>query len=126
MLSLAASFGLSVLLWQYIPGQDLHWMVLAFSVIILLAVGSDYNLLVVSRFKEEIHAGIKTGIVRAMRAKGYGHRRGCGLPHRSLPCLDAGSCGPLQVRSRPARIQTPQRPQSPPDLMANSVLAAPR
>ena len=53
-LSLGASFGVSVLLWQYIMGINLHWMVLAMSVIILLAVGSDYNLLLVSRMKEEI------------------------------------------------------------------------
>jgi putative drug exporter of the RND superfamily len=70
VLSLAASFGLSVLWWQYIIGMELHWIVQAFSVIILLAVGSDYNLLVVSRFKEEIGAGIKTGIIRAMGATG--------------------------------------------------------
>ncbi len=61
-LSLGASFGLSVLLWQYILGIQLHWMVLAMSVIILLAVGSDYNLLLVSRMKEEVGAGINTGI----------------------------------------------------------------
>lgn len=70
VLSLAASFGLSVLVWQYIAGIELHWMTLALAVIILLAVGSDYNLLVVSRFKEEIGAGIKTGIIRAMGATG--------------------------------------------------------
>jgi MMPL family len=35
-------------------------MTQAFSVIILLAVGSDYKLLVVSRFKEEIGAGINS------------------------------------------------------------------
>ena len=69
-LSLGASFGLSVLLWQYILGIRLHWMVLAMSVIILLAVGSDYNLLLVSRMKEEITAGIKTGIIRAMGGTG--------------------------------------------------------
>ena len=40
------------------------------SVIILLAVGSDYNLLLVSRFKEEIHAGINTGIIRSMGGTG--------------------------------------------------------
>ena len=39
-------------------------------VIVLLAVGSDYNLLLVSRFKEEIHAGIKTGIIRSMAGTG--------------------------------------------------------
>src|ERR1700731_3713837 len=38
--------------------------------IVLLAVGSDYNLLLVSRFKEEIHAGLKTGIIRAMGGTG--------------------------------------------------------
>ena len=70
VLSLGASFGLSVLVWQHILGIDLHWMVLAMSVIILLAVGADYNLLLVSRFKEEIHAGLNTGIIRAMGGTG--------------------------------------------------------
>ena len=70
LLSLGASFGLSVLVWQDIMGFELHWMVLAMSVILLLAVGSDYNLLLVSRFKEEIHAGIKTGIIRSMAGTG--------------------------------------------------------
>jgi RND superfamily putative drug exporter len=69
-LSLGASFGLSVLLWQYILGINLHWLVLVMAVIILLAVGSDYNLLLVSRFKEEIGAGLKTGIIRAMGGTG--------------------------------------------------------
>jgi putative drug exporter of the RND superfamily len=69
-LSLGASFGLSVLIWQYILGMKLHWMVLPMSVIVLLAVGSDYNLLLVSRMKEEIAAGINTGIIRAMGGTG--------------------------------------------------------
>jgi RND superfamily putative drug exporter len=33
-------------------------------------VGSDYNLLLVARFKEEIGAGLKTGIIRAMGGTG--------------------------------------------------------
>jgi RND superfamily putative drug exporter len=70
VLSLGASFGLSVLIWQHIIGRELHWMVLPMAVIILLAVGADYNLLLVSRFKEEIHAGLKTGIIRAMGGTG--------------------------------------------------------
>ena len=68
--SLAASFGLSVLVWQYLLGMQMHWLVLAMSVIVLLAVGSDYNLLLVTRIKEEIHAGVKTGIIRAMGGTG--------------------------------------------------------
>ena len=70
VLSLGASFGLSVLLWQHILGQPLHWLVIAMAVIILLAVGSDYNLLLVARFKEEIHAGLNTGIIRSMAGSG--------------------------------------------------------
>jgi putative drug exporter of the RND superfamily len=68
--SLGASFGLSVLLWQYIAGVQLSWVVLPLAVILLLAVGSDYNLLLVSRFKEEIHAGINTGIIRSVAGSG--------------------------------------------------------
>jgi putative drug exporter of the RND superfamily len=69
-LSLGASFGLSVVVWQYIFGVQLYWVVLALAVILLLAVGSDYNLLLISRFKEEIHAGLKTGVIRSMAGSG--------------------------------------------------------
>ncbi|OBK15693.1 RND family transporter [Mycobacterium asiaticum] len=69
-LSLGASFGLSILVWQYIFGIKLYWVVLALAVILLLAVGSDYNLLLISRFREEIGAGLNTGIIRAMAGSG--------------------------------------------------------
>jgi RND superfamily putative drug exporter len=69
-LSLGAAFGLSVLIWQHILGIQLNWLVLPIALIILLAVGSDYNLLLVSRMKEEIGAGINTGIIRAMGGTG--------------------------------------------------------
>ncbi|MBV9513337.1 MAG: MMPL family transporter, partial [Mycobacteriaceae bacterium] len=69
-LSLGASFGLSVLVWQDIFGIQLYWIVLALAIILLLAVGSDYNLLLISRFREEIGAGLKTGIIRAMAGTG--------------------------------------------------------
>ena len=69
-LSLGASVGLSVLAWQDLLGIQLYWVILPLSVILLLAVGSDYNLLLVSRFKEEIHAGINTGVIRSMAGSG--------------------------------------------------------
>ncbi len=69
-ISLGASFGLSVLVWQYIFGIQLYWIVLALAVILLLAVGADYNLLLISRFKEEIGAGLNTGSIRAMAGTG--------------------------------------------------------
>ncbi|HTM86041.1 MAG TPA: MMPL family transporter, partial [Mycobacterium sp.] len=68
--SIAAAFGLSVLIWQDLLGIHIHWVVSVLSVIILLAVGSDYNLLLVSRFNEEIHAGLKTGYIRAIGGSG--------------------------------------------------------
>jgi RND superfamily putative drug exporter len=68
--SIAASFGLSVLIWQDLFGVRLHFSVMLFSVIILLAVGSDYNLLLVHRMRHEIHAGLKTGIIRSMAGTG--------------------------------------------------------
>ncbi|OBG76472.1 hypothetical protein A9X03_24675 [Mycobacterium sp. E1715] len=70
LLSLGASFGLSILVWQNLLHEPLHWTVLSTSVIVLLAVGSDYNLLLVSRMKEELGAGINTGIIRAMGGTG--------------------------------------------------------
>ncbi|MDZ4269850.1 MAG: RND family transporter [Mycobacterium sp.] len=70
LMSLGASFGLSVLAWQHIIGLELHWMVLPMSLVLLVAVGSDYNLLLVSRLKEEIPGGLKTGIIRAMAGTG--------------------------------------------------------
>lgn len=70
VISLGAAFGLSVLIFERIFGVELNWIVLAFAVIILMAVGSDYNLLLVSRFKEEIGAGINTGIIRSMGSTG--------------------------------------------------------
>ncbi|TDZ86062.1 Membrane transport protein mmpL8 [Mycobacteroides salmoniphilum] len=68
--SLGASIGVSVLIWQDLLGMDLHWFVVPLSVIILLAVGSDYNLLLIARFKEELHGGLKTGFIRAMGGSG--------------------------------------------------------
>jgi RND superfamily putative drug exporter len=69
-LSLGASFGLSVAIWQYLLDIQIHWGTLVTAVIVLLAVGSDYNLLLVTRIKEELPAGIDTGIIRAMGGTG--------------------------------------------------------
>ena len=40
LLSLGASFGLSVFAWQDLLGIQIHWSVLVMSVIVLLAVGA--------------------------------------------------------------------------------------
>jgi RND superfamily putative drug exporter len=70
VLSLGAAFGFSTLLWQHIIHLQLHWVAMEFALIVLLAVGSDYNLMLVSRFEEEIPAGLKTGIIRGIGSTG--------------------------------------------------------
>ena len=68
--SLGTACGLSVLVWQHLTGDGVHWLVLPLSFVILLAVGSDYYLLVVSRWKEGLAAGLNTAIIRGMGATG--------------------------------------------------------
>jgi putative drug exporter of the RND superfamily len=68
--SFAGAFGLSILVWQHLIGLHLHWLVLPLTFIILVAVGSDYNLLLISRVKEELGAGIHTGLIRALGSTG--------------------------------------------------------
>ena len=68
--SYAGAFGLSVLVWQHLIGLHLHWLVLPLTFIILVAVGSDYNLLLIARVKEEINAGLHTGLIRALGSTG--------------------------------------------------------
>jgi RND superfamily putative drug exporter len=68
--SLGAALGLSVLVWQYVFGIELFWIVPAMAIVVLLAVGADYNLLLISRFKEEVGAGLNTGVIRAMGGTG--------------------------------------------------------
>jgi putative drug exporter of the RND superfamily len=68
--SYAGAFGLSILVWQHLIGLHLHWLVLPLTFIILVAVGSDYNLLLIARVKDEVHAGLHTGLVRALGSTG--------------------------------------------------------
>jgi RND superfamily putative drug exporter len=70
LVSLGAAFGVSIFVWQYVIGVQIHWAVLVMTVITLLAVGSDYNLLLVARIKDELGAGINTAIIRAMGGTG--------------------------------------------------------
>src|ERR1700758_897501 len=68
--SFAGAFGLSVLVWQHLIGLPLYWLILPLTFIILVAVGSDYNLLLILRVKEELHAGIHTGLIRSLGSTG--------------------------------------------------------
>ncbi|WP_055401446.1 MULTISPECIES: RND family transporter [unclassified Mycobacterium] len=68
--SYASAVGASVLIWQHLLHQDLHWAVAPIAFIALIAVGADYNLLLALRIKQEAAAGLKTGIIRAFGGTG--------------------------------------------------------
>src|SRR3984885_8905223 len=70
VLSLGAAFGFSTLIWQHLGHFQLHWVATEFALIVLLAVGSDYNLMLVSRIEEEIGAGLNTGLIRGVGVTG--------------------------------------------------------
>ena len=69
VLSYFAALGLGVLLFQVILGQQLHWSVPPLAFVVLVAVGADYNLLLVSRMRDEAPLG-RFGIVRTLSSTG--------------------------------------------------------
>ncbi|WP_374026286.1 RND family transporter [Mycobacterium sp. HNNTM2301] len=68
--SYSGAFGLSVLIWQHLLGVPLSWLNLPLTFLILVAVGSDYNLLLIARYREEAKAGLNTGLIRAVANSG--------------------------------------------------------
>ncbi len=69
-ISYLSALGLSVLFWQGLLGIDVYWAVPPVSFVALVAVGSDYNLLFMSRIHANSTLGIRSGIVKAFRATG--------------------------------------------------------
>jgi len=70
IVSYASALGVSVLLSRLLFSQPLHWAVAPMAFIALVAVGADYNLLLAMRIREELRAGIGTGVVRAFAGTG--------------------------------------------------------
>jgi len=69
-LSYAASIGLGVLVWQLWLGIPLDWTVPAIAFVLLVAVGADYNMLLMKRIRDEAPDGGTEGIGRALTATG--------------------------------------------------------
>ena len=69
-LSYAAALGLTVLVWQEWLGIDVYWAVPSLAFVALVAVGSDYNMMLMSRIRAESATGLNTGILRAFKATG--------------------------------------------------------
>ncbi|MBO9523948.1 MAG: MMPL family transporter [Nocardioidaceae bacterium] len=70
VLSYAATIGLSVLVWQILLDVPLEWTVACIAFVLLVAVGADYNLLLIKRIHEESPDGSRAGVARAVTATG--------------------------------------------------------
>lgn len=70
VISYLSAVGLGVLFFQFVCHQALYWNVPAIAFIMLVAVGADYNLLLITRIKEESRSGVRSGIIRAVRSTG--------------------------------------------------------
>jgi RND superfamily putative drug exporter len=70
MLSYLSAVGIGVLVFQFILGQELSWSVPGLAFIVLVAVGADYNMLLISRLREESSSGIRTGVIRTVGSTG--------------------------------------------------------
>jgi RND superfamily putative drug exporter len=70
VISYFAAIGLSVLVFQFGLGQQLHWSVPPLAFVVLVAVGADYNMLFVSRMRDESPHGMRYGVIRALTSTG--------------------------------------------------------
>jgi RND superfamily putative drug exporter len=70
VLSCAAALGLTTLVFQHLLGQDIHFTVPVITFVLLVAVGSDYNILLMSRMRESGLALTRAEVARAVTATG--------------------------------------------------------
>jgi putative drug exporter of the RND superfamily len=70
IVSYLAALGLGVIMFQFILGQELYWSVPGLTFIILVAMGADYNMLLISRIRDESPRGIRSGVIRTVGSTG--------------------------------------------------------
>lgn len=70
IISYLSALGTGVLFFRYVMNQDLHWSVPGMTFIILVAVGADYNLLLIARIRDESPHGIRSGVIRTVAQTG--------------------------------------------------------
>jgi RND superfamily putative drug exporter len=70
LLSYLSALGLGVILFQLILGQEMHWSLPGLSFILLVAVGADYNMLLISRIRDESPHGVRVGVIRTVGSTG--------------------------------------------------------
>ncbi|MHA3022084.1 MMPL/RND family transporter [Mycobacterium sp. BMJ-28] len=70
VLSYMSALGITVVFFQFILKQPIFWNIPGVTFLVLVAVGADYNLLLISRIREEAHRGIRAAVIRTVGATG--------------------------------------------------------
>ena len=70
LISYMSALGIGVIVFQFLLGQELHWSTPGLTFILLVAVGADYNLLLISRIREESAHGVRSGVIRTVGSTG--------------------------------------------------------
>ncbi|MDN4516638.1 RND family transporter [Mycolicibacterium austroafricanum] len=70
VVSYFAAIGIGVLTFQLLLGQQLHWSVPPLAFVVLVAVGADYNMLFVSRLRDESPHSVRYGVIRTLGSTG--------------------------------------------------------
>ncbi|EFG74554.1 Transport protein [Mycobacterium parascrofulaceum ATCC BAA-614] len=70
VISYLSAVGIGVLTFQFALGQQLHWSVPPLAFVVLVAVGADYNMLFVSRMRDESPHSMRYGIIRTLSSTG--------------------------------------------------------
>ncbi|MGA9489403.1 MAG: RND family transporter [Mycobacterium sp.] len=70
VISYLSAFGIGVVVFQFMLHEELTWSIPGLTFIVLVAMGADYNLLLISRLREESPHGIRSGVIRTVRSTG--------------------------------------------------------
>ena len=70
VISYLSAVGIGALVFQFLLGQQLHWSVPPLAFVVLVAVGADYNMLLVSRMRDESPRSVRYGVVRTLSSTG--------------------------------------------------------
>lgn len=70
LLSYGAAMGLSALVWEDLLNKPIDFTMPLLAFVILVSVGADYNILLMSRVREESATATRAGVARAVAATG--------------------------------------------------------
>jgi RND superfamily putative drug exporter len=70
IISYLSALGIGAIMFQLVLGEHMHWSVPGLTFIILVAVGADYNMLLISRIRDESGPGLRLGVIRTVGSTG--------------------------------------------------------